>query len=114
MAAIFWVQEKFCETIASQLENLPRSAARVAEFGNFCSQPVVIISSASTPPKRREEHLAIAQRLPQGRHLLADKSTHWIMQDQPDLVLAAIHEVAQSALDAKAAAAHAGSSSPAR
>ena len=114
MAAIFWVQEKFCETIASQLENLPRSAACVAEFGNFCSQPVVIISAASTPPKRREEHLAIAQRLPQGRHLLADKSTHWIMQDQPDLVLAAIRDVAQSALDTKAAAAHAGSSSPSR
>jgi len=114
MAAIFWVQEKFCETIASQLENLPRSAARVAEFWNFCSQPVVIISAASTTPKRREEHAAIAQRLPRGRHLFADQSTHWIMQDQPDLVFAAIREVAQSALETKAAAAHAGSSAPSR
>jgi pimeloyl-ACP methyl ester carboxylesterase len=114
MASIFWVQEKFCETIASQLENLPKSGAQIAEYGNFCSKPVMIISAASTPLKRREEHVAIAQRLPQGRHLLADQSTHWIMQDQPDLVLGAIREVAQSALEPQATAARASSSSTSR
>jgi pimeloyl-ACP methyl ester carboxylesterase len=35
--------------------------------------------------------------LPQGRHILADKSSHWIMQDQPELVLGAIDEVARKA-----------------
>jgi pimeloyl-ACP methyl ester carboxylesterase len=96
MASVFWVQEKFCLTIASQLENLPASAVCVAEAGNFCDKPVVILSALSTPSNRREQHLAIAQRLPQGHHLLADRSTHWIMQDQPDLVIDAIHEVANS------------------
>ncbi len=96
MASVFWVQEKFCNTIASQLENLPESARRIAEFGNLCDKPVIILSAMSTPPKRREQHVIIAQRLPQGRHLLADKSSHWIMQDQPELVLGAIHAVAQS------------------
>jgi pimeloyl-ACP methyl ester carboxylesterase len=114
MAAIFWVQEKFCRTIASQLENLPGSALRVAELGEFCSKPVVILSAQSTPPKRREQHAAIAQRLPQGRYVLAEESSHWIMQDQPDLVLDAIHEVAGSIVkpDAEAAAARAGSCAP--
>lgn len=96
MASVFWVQEKFCNTIASQLENLPESARRIAEFGNLCDKPVIILSALSTPPKRREQHVIIAQRLPQGRHLLADKSSHWIMQDQPELVLGAVHAVAQS------------------
>jgi pimeloyl-ACP methyl ester carboxylesterase len=96
MASVFWVQEKFCNTIASQLENLPESARRIAEFDNLCDKPVIILSAMSTPPKRREQHVTIAQRLPQGRHLLADKSSHWIMQDQPELVLGAIHAVAQS------------------
>jgi pimeloyl-ACP methyl ester carboxylesterase len=96
MASVFWVQEKFCNTIASQLENLPESARRIAEFGNLCDKPVIILSAMSTPPKRREQHVIIARRLPQGRHLLADKSSHWIMQDQPELVLGAIHAVAQS------------------
>jgi pimeloyl-ACP methyl ester carboxylesterase len=110
MAAVFWVQEKFCRTIASQLENLPASAVRVAEFGNFCSQPVVILSAKSTPAKRREQHEAIAQRLPQGRYVLAERSTHWIMQDQPELVLGAIHDAARSVLKPEAAALRANSS----
>ena len=114
MAAVFWIQEKFCRTIASQLENLPRSAVRVAELGEFCSKPVVILSAKSTPPKRREQHAAIAQRLPRGRYVLAEESTHWIMQDQPELVLDAIHEVARSVLkpEAEVAAAHANSTAP--
>jgi pimeloyl-ACP methyl ester carboxylesterase len=114
MAATFWVQEKFCRTIASQLDNLPGSAVRVAELGVFCSGPVVILSAKTTPPKRREHHAAIAQRLPQGRYVLAEESSHWIMHDQPNLVLGAIHEVARSVLkpEAEAAAARAGSSAP--
>jgi pimeloyl-ACP methyl ester carboxylesterase len=112
MAAVFWVQEKFCQTIASQLENLPASAVRVAELGIFCSKPVVIISAKSTPAKRREQHEAIAQRLPQGRHVLAERSSHWIMQDQPELVLGAIHEVALSVPQPEAAAARANFSAP--
>jgi pimeloyl-ACP methyl ester carboxylesterase len=116
MAAVFWIQEKFCRAIASQLENLPGSAVRVAELGNFCSKPVVILSAKSTPPKRREQHEAIAQRLPQGRYVLAVQSSHWIMQDQPELVLSAIHEVARSVLnpetEAEASAARAGFSAP--
>jgi pimeloyl-ACP methyl ester carboxylesterase len=114
MAAAFWVQEKFCRTIASQLENLPGSAARVAELGVFCSKPVVVLSAKSTPPKRREQHEAIARGLPQGRYVLAAESTHWIMQDQPELVLGAIREVVRSVRkpEAEAAAARAGSSAP--
>ena len=107
MAAVFWVQQKFCRTIASQLENLPASAVRVAELGDFCSKPVVILSARSTPAKRREQHAAIAQSLPRGRYVLAEKSGHWIMQDQPELVLGAIHEVARSVPQSEAATASA-------
>jgi len=107
MASVFWIQEKFCYTIASQLENLPKSAACVVEQGNFCDKPVVILSAKSTPPNRRTQHIAIAQRLPRGRHVLAETSTHWIMQDQPDLVISAIHEMAQSLVDEDTAVARA-------
>jgi pimeloyl-ACP methyl ester carboxylesterase len=109
MAGVFWVQERFCRTIASQLENLPSSAAQVAEQGNFCDTPVVILSAMSTPSKRRAEHVAIARRLPRGRHVLAEMSTHWIMQDQPDLVISAIHAVARSFTENESAASHNGS-----
>jgi pimeloyl-ACP methyl ester carboxylesterase len=114
MASVFWLQEKFCYTIASQLENLSGSAQRIAALGNSCTKPVVILSAASTPPKRREEHMAIAQRLPRGSHLLGERSTHWIMQDQPELVINAIRKVAQSVHEPQSSAAHASSSSPSR
>jgi pimeloyl-ACP methyl ester carboxylesterase len=97
MASVFWVQQKFCNTIASQLESLPGSAKRIAELDYSCDKPVIILSAKSTPPTRREQHISISQRLPQGRHILADKSSHWIMQDQPELVLGAIDEVARKA-----------------
>jgi len=44
--------------------------------------------------------------------VLADESSHWIMQDQSELVIDAIHEVARSVLKSEAAAARAGSSTP--
>lgn len=96
MASIFWIQEKFAVTIASQLENLPVSAARVCELGSFCDKPVVILTARTAPENRREEHAAIASRLPQGRHVIAENSNHWIMWEQPGLVLQAIQTVADS------------------
>ena len=95
MAKIFWIQEKFALTIASQLENLPASAARIAELGVFCDKPVVILSARTAPEHRQNEHAAMARRLPFGQHVLASNSNHWIMQEQPELVLRAIDHVLQ-------------------
>jgi pimeloyl-ACP methyl ester carboxylesterase len=97
MAAVFWIQQKFCVTVASQLENLPESAASVAVLGSFSDKPVVILSAEITPEHRREEHIAITKKLPRGRHITAEKSGHWIMIDQPDLLVDTIKEVADSA-----------------
>ena len=111
MASIFWIQEKFAVTIASQLENLPVSAARVSELRSYCSKPVVILSARTSPQRRREEHAAIASRLPQGRHVIAEKSNHWIMWDEPEPVIQAIQTVADSLRGEVAASAAAASDS---
>lgn len=95
MARIFWVQEKFALTIASQLENLPASASRVAELRVFCDKPVVILSARTAPEHRQKEHAAMARTLPLGQHVLANNSNHWIMQEQPELVLRAIEHVVE-------------------
>jgi len=93
MAAVFWVQRKFALTIASQLENLPVSAALISQLGVFCHKPVVILSARTAPEHRQREHAAMAARLPHGEHILAGDSNHWIMQEQPDLVIGAIEKV---------------------
>ncbi|HEY2458901.1 MAG TPA: alpha/beta hydrolase [Candidatus Acidoferrum sp.] len=93
MAAVFWVQPKFALTIASQLENLQRSAELASEIGTFCDKPLVILSAGTATEHRRLEHAEMAQRLPTGQHHLAEKSNHWIMQDEPELVVRAIEDV---------------------
>jgi pimeloyl-ACP methyl ester carboxylesterase len=103
MAAVFWIQQKFALTIASQLENLPVSAARVGELDNFCDQPVVILSAGDAPEHRRKEHQAMAKRLPLGEHVVARDSNHWIMQDEPELLIGAIEKVVRYSRSAQVA-----------
>jgi len=95
MASVFWVQEKFALTIASQLENLPVSAAQIGELDSACDKPVVILSARTAPEHRSKEHAAMAGRAPLGRHVTAEKSNHWIMQDEPGLVVRAIERVVE-------------------
>lgn len=96
MASVFWVQPKFALTIASQLENLPVSAAQVARSNTYCSRAVIILSARTAPERRRIEHVAMAARLPLGKHILAVNSNHWIMQEERNLVIQAIEEVVKS------------------
>jgi len=93
LTPVFWVQPKFTETIASQLENLPRSSSQLAEVENLADKPVVVLSAGDTPPQRLQEHIAIAGLSSQGKHLVAKKSGHWVMVDEPELVLNAIREM---------------------
>jgi pimeloyl-ACP methyl ester carboxylesterase len=95
MASVFWVLEKFALTIASQLENLPLSAAQIGERDSACDKPVVILSARTAPEHRRKEHAAMAGRLPLGSYVVAEKSNHWIMQDEPELVIRAIETVVE-------------------
>ena len=94
MAAVFWIQPKFALTIASQLENLPVSAATVAQAGASCQGPVVIFSAGTSSEPRREAHAAMAKAYPLGENHAAPRSNHWIMQQNPELVVAAVEKAA--------------------
>ena len=102
LAPVFWVQPKFTETIASQLENLPRSAGQVAVTRSLEDKPIIVISASDTPPHRLEEQIATAGLSSRGKHLVAKESSHWVMVDQPELVLQAIREVLELARQARA------------
>lgn len=93
MAHFFWVQPKFTETIASQIENLPESAAQVGATKCLAGKPVTVISAANTPLQRRSEQIAMAQLSSAGRHITATRSNHWIMVDEPQLVLEAVGDI---------------------
>jgi pimeloyl-ACP methyl ester carboxylesterase len=93
MASVFWVQSKFTETIASQLENLPRSAAQVAVAEDLEGKAITIISAADTPAERKAAHNATARLSSGGKHVIATRSSHWVMTDEPEVVLGEIREM---------------------
>jgi pimeloyl-ACP methyl ester carboxylesterase len=93
MASVFWVQPKFALTIASQLENLPVSAAKLGQLGGFCDKRVAILTARTASARRRNAHAAMAKRLPLAEHLVVTESNHWIMQHNPELVIRAIQSV---------------------
>ena len=45
----------------------------------------------------------MARRLPLGDHVLAGRSDHWIMQEEPDLVIRAIEKVVKHARNSQVA-----------
>jgi pimeloyl-ACP methyl ester carboxylesterase len=93
MARVFWLQPKFALTIASQLENLPRSAHAAGETAVFSDKPVVILTAGSASETRREAHARMAALLPNATHSVAKRSAHWIMQDEPEIVASAIESL---------------------
>jgi pimeloyl-ACP methyl ester carboxylesterase len=91
---MFWVQPKFYEAMAGQIEALPESAQQVLRAGNGLEgKPVIVISAANTEPRRLAEQISIAGLSSHGRHIVARKSSHWVQLDEPDLVTGAILEV---------------------
>jgi pimeloyl-ACP methyl ester carboxylesterase len=98
MARVFWLQPKFGLTIASQLGNLPCSAHSAGDSGIFSDQPIVILTASSASERRREAHAKMAALLPNAVHSVAKRSAHWIMQDEPELVVSAIESVKQANL----------------
>lgn len=96
MTPVFWTQAKFCHVIASQLASLPESAAQVIEAGAV-DRPLTVISANNVSTQRLEHHKAIAARSPQGRHIVAERSGHWVTEHEPELVVESILELVKSA-----------------
>jgi pimeloyl-ACP methyl ester carboxylesterase len=96
MARVFWVQSKFALTIASQLENLPVTSKSAGAQPIFTDKPVIVLSAANVSHKRRQAHAEMVAQLPHGKHLVAQRGGHWLMQEEPELVIAAIREVSMA------------------
>jgi pimeloyl-ACP methyl ester carboxylesterase len=94
---LFWLQPRFYQVLASQIESLRESAEQVAAAGASGSWPMVVLSSGRTEPRRRSEQEALAKSLPRGRHAVVAAAGHWIQLDEPEAIAAAIREVVQAA-----------------
>ena len=90
----FWTQPKFFEALGSQIEFIGDSARAIPVDQQFGDVPVVVVSGETNSDAGQLARQAqLAARSTRGRHILAERSGHWIPLDRPDVVVAAIREV---------------------
>ena len=88
-----WSQPKCFYAMAEYLRYLPQNAVSVSDFADLRDIPVVVISAGEASPAELEEHAKLAQLSSSGRHLVAERSGHWIPFDRPDIVIEAVRSV---------------------
>lgn len=90
-----WSHAEFFLTMARYIRTLPATAAEASQSHIPAHIPVTVISGAHQPPVRMAEHQAIVAHSLHGKHLIAEKSAHWIHLDQPELIVEAFCEMAE-------------------
>jgi pimeloyl-ACP methyl ester carboxylesterase len=79
--------------MSNYLRALPLCAAEVIDCAIPKNIPVTVISGNHQPPERLREHVAIAEHSTQGKHIIAEKSGHWIQFDEPELIVDAVRQM---------------------
>ena len=97
MVQAIWCQPKCFRAMADHLAALEETTAVVRSVASLPDVPLVILSADDQPPETLSKHQGLARLSPQGRHLVASNSGHWIQFDRPDLVAAAIEDVVNRA-----------------
>ena len=84
-------------SLASQIENAPESAAgllrETTRLGNI---PLLALTAANPDPQRLDDQLSTVALSRAGRHVIAERSGHWIPWDEPERVVQAISDVVAS------------------
>ena len=88
-----WSQPKSFRSMARHLGSLRTSALEVAAIEAPTDIPITVITAASQPDVCRREHARLAALSTRGRHLVSETAGHWILLDEPHLVIRAIRDV---------------------
>jgi pimeloyl-ACP methyl ester carboxylesterase len=88
-----WCQPKCFHSMADHLQVLQREAAAIGATTPPSDIPVVVITGSHQPPDQVAAHGELAGRSLRGRHIVAAKSGHWILFDEPELIVSAVREL---------------------
>jgi pimeloyl-ACP methyl ester carboxylesterase len=88
-----WSTPRFFWTMADYIKSLPSCAAELQKYSLPAQIPVTVISGAHQPHLRLQEHVAIAEQSIRGRHMVAERSRHWIHLDEPEVVIQAVRDM---------------------
>ncbi|HXZ20844.1 MAG TPA: alpha/beta hydrolase [Candidatus Acidoferrales bacterium] len=90
VAQAHWSRPAPFFALADHLEYLPESAREVAACGSLGELPFVVMTQSNPTPERAAQQDALACQSTRGRHIIAREGGHWLMLDQPELVVGAI------------------------
>jgi len=97
MVQTIWCQPKCFRAMAQHIGALEEMTTVVSAMTSLPDVPLTIISSSDRSAETMAKHQQLARLSPQGQHLVATKSEHWIQFDEPDLVVGAIRDVVERA-----------------
>jgi pimeloyl-ACP methyl ester carboxylesterase len=90
-----WCQPKCFHAMADHLMVLQREAAAIGRCTSQRDVPLVVITGSHQPPHQVDAHRALAASSSRGRHIVAAKSGHWILFDEPELVVASVRSLVE-------------------
>jgi pimeloyl-ACP methyl ester carboxylesterase len=88
-----WCQPKCFHGMAEHLGALQETGTAASRVESLADVPIAIVSSGDQPTDIIAKHRRLARLSSRGRHILAERSGHWIQFDQPDLVTNAVREI---------------------
>src|SRR5271168_671742 len=97
VAQAHWSRPAPFFALANHLLHLPESAREVAACGSLGDLPFVVMTAANPSPARAAQQDALACQSSRGRHIIAREGGHWLLLDQPALVVEAIESVVEAA-----------------
>ena len=91
-----WCEPKCFHAMADHLLVLQREGSRLAALEPPARIPVVVMSGGHQPAGEITAHRALAQRSSHGRHVVAARSGHWILFDEPELIVSVVRELIET------------------
>jgi pimeloyl-ACP methyl ester carboxylesterase len=88
-----WSQPKCFRAMAGYLGVLETEASTIAAAVPPVDMPIVVISGNHQPAPELDAHRQLAARSPRGRQVVATKSGHWILFDEPELIVDAVERL---------------------
>jgi pimeloyl-ACP methyl ester carboxylesterase len=92
---MLWCQPKCFRAMADHLLVLAREGASMGGLAPPRDIPVIVISSGDQPVEQIEAHRRVVEHSQAGRHVIAAQSGHWILFDEPRLIVETIRELVE-------------------
>jgi pimeloyl-ACP methyl ester carboxylesterase len=91
-----WCNPKCFRAMADHMLTLQRDGSSMAAAVPPPQVPVVVISGGDQPPDTVASQRKLAESSLSGRHIIAQRSAHWVQFDEPELIVGIVRDLVES------------------